>query len=119
MHKLMAASDLVVTKPGGLTVSECLAIGRPMLLISPIPGQEEHNAGYLMEEGAAWLAYDTIGVEYKIARLMAEPATLAAMAARSRALGKPQAAQDVLRLVLQARHPSASWDPAFDFIRNG
>jgi processive 1,2-diacylglycerol beta-glucosyltransferase len=100
MHKLMAASDLVVTKPGGLTVSECLALGRPMLLISPIPGQEEHNAGYLMEEGAAWLAYDTIGVEYKIARLMAEPATLAAMALRSRALGKPQAARDVLRLVL-------------------
>ncbi|MBS0583666.1 MAG: galactosyldiacylglycerol synthase [Proteobacteria bacterium] len=100
MHKLMAASDLVVTKPGGLTVSECLAIGRPMLLISPIPGQEEHNAGYLMEEGAAWLAYDTIGVEYKIARLMTEPATLAAMAARSRALGKPQAARAVLDRVL-------------------
>ena len=51
MHKLMAASDLVVTKPGGLTVSECLALGKPMLLISPIPGQEEHNAGFLMEEG--------------------------------------------------------------------
>jgi len=100
MHKLMAASDLVVTKPGGLTVSECLALGRPMLLISPIPGQEEHNAGYLMEEGAARLAYDAFGVEYKVARLMAEPATLAAMAIRSRALGKPQAAQDVLRLVL-------------------
>ncbi|MBN8886033.1 MAG: galactosyldiacylglycerol synthase [Rudaea sp.] len=102
MHKLMAASDLVVTKPGGLTVSECLAIGRPMLLISPIPGQEEHNAGFLMEEGAAWLAYDGIGLEYKVQRLMAEPATLAAMAARSRALGKPHAAQAVLDFVLGA-----------------
>jgi processive 1,2-diacylglycerol beta-glucosyltransferase len=100
MHKLMAASDLVVTKPGGLTVSECLALGRPMLLISPIPGQEEHNAGFLMEEGAAWLAYDAIGVEYKIARLMREEATLAAMAERARALGKPQAARNVLKLVL-------------------
>jgi len=108
MHKLMAASDLVVTKPGGLTVSECLALGRPMLLISPIPGQEEHNAGYLMEEGAARLAYDTFGVEYKIARLMTEPATLAAMAIRSRALGKPQAAQDVLRLVLRSREAGIS-----------
>ena len=100
MHKLMAASDLVVTKPGGLTVSECLAVGRPMLLISPIPGQEEHNAGYLMEEGAAWLAYDGIGVEYKVQRLMAEPATLAAMSGRSRALGRPRAALDVLGRVL-------------------
>jgi processive 1,2-diacylglycerol beta-glucosyltransferase len=101
MHKLMAASDLVVTKPGGLTVSECLAVGRPMLLISPIPGQEEHNAGFLMEEGAAWLAYDGIGLEYKVQRLMAEPATLAAMAARSRALGKPRAAHAVLDRVLR------------------
>ena len=102
MEKLMAAADLVVTKPGGLTISECLALGRPMLLASPIPGQEEHNAGYLMEEGAAWLAYDAIGLEYKVARLMAAPARVEAMAARSRALGRPQAARDVLGRVLGA-----------------
>jgi processive 1,2-diacylglycerol beta-glucosyltransferase len=100
IHKMMAASDLVVTKPGGLTVSECLALGKPMLLISPIPGQEEHNAGFLMEEGAAWLAYDAIGLDYKVALLMADPAKLATMAARSRALGKPQAARAVLQHVL-------------------
>jgi processive 1,2-diacylglycerol beta-glucosyltransferase len=102
MHKMMAAADLVVTKPGGLTVSECLALGKPMLLISPIPGQEEHNAGFLMEEGAAWLAYDAIGLDYKVARLMADPPKLANMAARSRALGKPQAARAVLQHVLGA-----------------
>ncbi|QGW84533.1 MGDG synthase family glycosyltransferase [Variovorax paradoxus] len=100
MHKLMAAANLVVTKPGGLTVSECLALGKPMLLISPIPGQEEHNAGFLMEEGAAWLAYDAIGLDYKVARLMADPAKLADMARRSRALGKPLAAAAVLQRVL-------------------
>lgn len=105
MHKLMAAADLVVTKPGGLTVSECLALGKPMLLISPIPGQEEHNAGFLMEEGAAWLAYDAIGLDYKVARLMADRAKLARMAERSRALGKPQAAAAVLQRVL--RHAPA------------
>ena len=100
MQTLMAAADLVVTKPGGLTVSECLALGRPMLLISPIPGQEEHNAGFLMEQGAAWLAYDGIGLCYKIARLMSEPMQLAAMAAHSRRLGQPGAAQAVLERVL-------------------
>ena len=100
MHTLMAAADLVVTKPGGLTVSECQALGKPMLLISPIPGQEEHNAGFLMEAGAAWLAYDAIGLEYKVARLMADAPQLAAMAAASRVLGKPHAACDVLRHVL-------------------
>lgn len=102
MHRLMTAADLVVTKPGGLTVSECLALGKPMLLVSPIPGQEEHNAGYLMEQGAAWLAYDSIGLLYKLQRLMAEPHTLAAMAAASRALGRPGAAHAVLDRVLGA-----------------
>ena len=100
MQELMAAADLVVTKPGGLTVSECLALGRPMLLVSPIPGQEEHNAGFLMEQGAAWLAYDAIGLRYKVALLMREPQRLARMAACSRALGKPGAARAVLRHVL-------------------
>jgi processive 1,2-diacylglycerol beta-glucosyltransferase len=102
MHRLMAAADLVVSKPGGLTVSECLALGKPMLLISPIPGQEEHNAGFLMEAGAAWLAYDAIGLEYKVAKLMADRPKLAAMAGASRGLGRPNAARDVLRRVLGA-----------------
>lgn len=103
MHRLMAAADLVVTKPGGLTIAECLALGKPMLLVSPIPGQEEHNAGFLMEEGAAWLAYDTIGLGYKLAGLMAAPERLAHMALRSRALGRPDAAQCVLDRVLGTR----------------
>lgn len=100
MEKLMAAADLVVTKPGGLTISECLALGKPMLLVSPIPGQEEHNAGFLMEKGAAWLAYDIIGLEYKMAGLMAAPDKLARMAQKSHALGKPDAARRVLDCVL-------------------
>lgn len=100
MDRLMAAADLVVTKPGGLTISECLALGRPMLLVSPIPGQEEHNAGFLMEEGAAWLAYDGIGLAYKLARLMAAPHLLASMARASERLGKPDAARQVLDRVL-------------------
>ena len=100
MQTLMAAADLVVTKPGGLTVSECLALGRPMLLVSPIPGQEEHNASFLMEQGAAWLAYDGIGLEFRLARLLGEPMQLAAMAAHSRRLGKPDAARAVLERVL-------------------
>ncbi len=102
MAQLMAAADLVVTKPGGLTISECLALGRPMLLVSPIPGQEEHNAGFLLEEGAAWLAYDAIGLDHKLARLMADAPRLAHMAGRSRALGKPGAARAVLDSVLAA-----------------
>ncbi len=46
----MRAGDLVVTKPGGMTVAECLYLQKPMLLISPIPGQEERNAEFLEEK---------------------------------------------------------------------
>ena len=55
--ELMHISDLVVTKPGGLTTSESLASNLPMLIINPIPGQEEDNANYLEEKGVAiWIS---------------------------------------------------------------
>ncbi|MGO4497361.1 glycosyltransferase [Paenibacillus sp. 2RAB27] len=53
VHELMALSDLIVTKPGGLTVSEALALDLPMMLYKPIPGQEQANAAYLVGIGAA------------------------------------------------------------------
>lgn len=57
--ELMSISDLVVTKPGGLTSSESLASGLPLILINPIPGQEEGNANFLVNSGAAiWLKND-------------------------------------------------------------
>jgi len=97
---LMACSDLVITKPGGLTTSECLAMGLPMIVNAPIPGQEEHNANFLLEQGAALKALDLETLEYRIRHLMAHPAKLQDMRARAKALGRPQAACDVLHTVL-------------------
>ena len=76
VERVMTAADLVVTKPGGLSVSECLAKRRPMLLVSPIPGQEERNADYLLEAGAAIKAVDGATLEFKLARLLADRARL-------------------------------------------
>lgn len=54
--ELMSVSDLCITKPGGITSSESMASNLPMLVINPIPGQEEENAEYLEEMGVAiWL----------------------------------------------------------------
>jgi processive 1,2-diacylglycerol beta-glucosyltransferase len=53
MSEFMAAADCLIGKPGGLTISEALARGLPMVIVNPIPGQEERNADYLLEEGAA------------------------------------------------------------------
>lgn len=54
--ELMSISDLVVSKPGGLTTSESLASNLPMIIINPIPGQEEENAEFLEEKGVGiWI----------------------------------------------------------------
>ncbi|MBC3935658.1 MGDG synthase family glycosyltransferase [Undibacterium rugosum] len=102
VERLMACSDLVITKPGGLTTSECLALGLPMIVNSPIPGQEERNADYLLEQGVALKAYDDISLAYRVKRLLDDTARLSAMHSRAKALGKPDAAARVLATVTAA-----------------
>ena len=53
MSDLIRTATLFVGKPGGLSSSECMAAGLPMVLIHPIPGQEVRNSDFLLEEGAA------------------------------------------------------------------
>jgi processive 1,2-diacylglycerol beta-glucosyltransferase len=100
MHELMAVADLVLTKPGGLTTSEALALGRPLLVLSPIPGQEAANSDFLLEHGAAAKANRVEDLPYRLGKLLGS-AKLAAMSAAARALGRPQAAGEVCRAVLE------------------
>jgi processive 1,2-diacylglycerol beta-glucosyltransferase len=99
VERVMTAADLVVTKPGGLSVSECLAKGRPMLLVAPIPGQEERNADYLLEAGAAVKAIDGATLAYKLSRLVADRARLAAMSEAAHRIATPHAARSVVALL--------------------
>lgn len=99
VERVMTAADLVVTKPGGLSVSECLAKRKPMLLVSPIPGQEERNADYLLEAGAAVKAIDATTLEFKLARLLADPGRLASMSEAAHKIARPDAARAVLALI--------------------
>jgi processive 1,2-diacylglycerol beta-glucosyltransferase len=100
VERLMACVDVVITKSGGLTTAECLALGLPMIINAPLPGQEERNADFLLEQGVALKATDGVTLEYRVRHLLAHPEKIDAMRARAWALGRPYAAQDVLDTVL-------------------
>jgi len=92
MPDLVRAATLFIGKPGGLTASECMAAGTPMVIVLPIPGQEERNSDYLLEEGAAVRCNDIETVEFKIDQLLDNPERLAQLRANARRIGRPDAA---------------------------
>ena len=100
VERVMAASDIAITKPGGLTTSECLAMGLPMIVVSPIPGQEERNSDFLLEHGVALKACDTNALAWRVILLLNEPERLALMQEKARFLGQPDSARKVLNCVL-------------------
>jgi processive 1,2-diacylglycerol beta-glucosyltransferase len=99
MQELLAASNLVITKPGGLTTSEALAVGRPIMVINPIPGQEAANSDFLLEQGAGVKVNRVEDLPFRVGQLLGSP-KLRAMARAARAVGQPEAALAVCREVM-------------------
>ena len=87
-------------------------MGKPLLTIDPIPGQEELNAVCVIEHGAGMFAVDTVGIIYKLHMLFNQPGRLTSMHDAARALGKPRAGFDILDCIVPrylglAPHPDA------------
>lgn len=104
MHLWMAAADLFVGKPGGLTTAEALASHLPMVIFSPIPGQEERNSDHLLEKGIAIKCNEITTMAYKIDRLLGDPARMKQMRDATHTLAKPQAAQTIVQTLLDGFH---------------
>jgi processive 1,2-diacylglycerol beta-glucosyltransferase len=100
MHELMAIADLIVTKPGGLTSSEALAMGKPLFILNPIPGQEAANSDFLLERGAAMKVNRVEDLPYRIEKLLGAP-KLAEMEKAAAALGRPGAAKAICQEVVR------------------
>ena len=98
MEELMTVAEAVVTKPGGLTTSEALALGKPLVIVNPLPGQEAANSDFLLERGAAVKINRLEDIPYRLETLLKGKA-LASLAKRARVLGKPDAAGRVVKLV--------------------
>lgn len=101
MDELMAASDLVLGKPGGLTTSEALAKDLVFVIVNPIPGQEERNSDHLLEAAAAIRCNNLPTLTYKLDRLLADPARFASMKANARSLAHPNAARDIVQKLIK------------------
>jgi processive 1,2-diacylglycerol beta-glucosyltransferase len=99
MHDYMDAANLIVSKPGGLTCAESLAKGKPLLIVDPIPGQEQRNCEYLLENGCAARLFDPPDAAWKIRALLADPDRLAALSANAAQHGHPHAAAAIVRAV--------------------
>ena len=96
MPQLLRDADLFVGKPGGLSASECMAAGLPMVLVNPIPGQEVRNGDYLMEQGAAIRCNTASTIGWKIDQVLSEPGRLHRMQTAALRIGRPDAAAAVL-----------------------
>lgn len=97
---LIVASDLVITKAGGLIVSEVLARGVPLVVIDPIPGHEEWNADFVVRSGAGAQLRLAESVPATVERLLRQPQLLAEMRCAAAAVGRPRAAGDIAEQVI-------------------
>jgi len=100
VDELMEVSTLIVSKPGGMTTSECLAKGLPMVIVDPIPGQEERNSQFLVNQGIAIRVDNKRHIAREIDVLLNNPKQLAAMKQAALKNGNPMAAENIARLIL-------------------
>lgn len=99
--ELMSISDLVVTKPGGLTTSESLASHLPMVVINPIPGQEEQNAEFLENKGIAIWIKKHDNSDFVVENLLSNKNKLEKMKENTDILAKPNSTKEICDILLK------------------
>lgn len=98
--ELMSVSDLVITKPGGLTTTESLASGLPIIVINPIPGQEEENAEFLEEKGVGIWIKKNDNIEDELYKVLNSEEKLQSMKINARLLAKKNSTRDICEILL-------------------
>jgi len=100
IHELMDISNIIITKPGGVTTAEVLAKKIPMIIVKPIPGQEANNTDYLTKKKAAIALDKPREVYLSIQDLLDDPQKLKRISECASAISKPNASLDIARLLL-------------------
>lgn len=115
MAQLMAASDLIICKSGGLTITECLNVSTPMLLVGRAYGQEKVNVNMLTSNGAAMHVTTARELIDALNSVDAHPERVEAMVVNANLLRKPDAALDIAKIALRLSTMTAEkrhmWNP--------
>ena len=98
--EIMSISSLVVTKPGGLTTSEALASGLPLLVINPIPGQEEENAEFLEKHNVGVWIRKKDDPNVIIQKLFEDKLKLEKMRENTKILAKKNSTKDICEIIM-------------------
>ena len=100
MDAYMAAADILISKPGGLTTAEAMARTLPMCIVNPIPGQEERNSDHLLEAGVAIKCNNPPTLAWKLEQLINNPQRLAQMRQNITQFAKPHAAETIVNTLM-------------------
>ncbi|MBU0935260.1 MAG: glycosyltransferase [Spirochaetes bacterium] len=100
MHEYLKIADVFISKPGGLSTSESMAAGVPMIIWDPIPGQELYNAYHLLENGVGMLPDNAITIGYKVDEILGNPERLKQMREKALSIAFPQASQTIVSAML-------------------
>jgi processive 1,2-diacylglycerol beta-glucosyltransferase len=100
---LMDAADCIITKPGGLTTSEALAKKLPLIIVNPIPGQEDRNTEFLLNSGVAMKSSPFQPVDELLYELFSSQNRLIQMRNAMQEISKPHATRDLCEQVANSR----------------
>lgn len=99
MHELMTAADLIITKPGGLTISEAVVKKLPMIFISPIPGQETNNARFFEDQGLGFNVERISQIKDIVLRFKTDKEYFEEIKMRLAKFSHYQAAKEILKII--------------------
>ena len=97
---MMDACDFIITKPGGLTMSESMAKGIPAILMNPIPGQEDRNVDFLLNNGICRLISKTYPIDVALYQLCSSSWQLESIEKALKNVGKPYATRDLCEFII-------------------
>jgi len=101
VHEMMDAADCIITKPGGITSSEAMAKELPMIMVNPIPGQEERNVEFMLNNGLAVYVTKTFSLAEAVFSLFRHPETIQRMSETAALRGKKHATEKLCEFLMQ------------------